>query len=290
MRHTIKLLSFIAIAALAGTAQQSSPAANPNQRDAAARHLVREVIANEIKAEKGDHAHWMYLDRMVDPGRDVVHKVVQTNAGDLELLISRNGQPAGAQERQREIVRLRKLASNPAEEQKRAAAEHEDGQKAQRMLKMLPDAFVYRIERTEGERVVLRFWPDPAFHPASREATVFHAMAGTMVLDTKQQRLAAISGKLMSEVKFGWGILGYLNPGGSFAVKQAEVEPGHWEIAELDVQMDGKALFFKSISLHQKESRSEYRRVPDNLPPEQGVAMLISPPNTVAQGRGAERH
>lgn len=53
--------------------------------------------------------------------------------------------------------------------------------------------------------------------------------------------------------------------GGAFRVKQAEVAPGHWDITLLHVNMHGRALFFKTISVQQDEMRSNFCRVPDNL-------------------------
>src|SRR5437667_11847600 len=61
------------------------------------------------------------------------------------------------------------------------------------------------------------------------------------------------------------GLLGHLNKGGTFDVKQAEVARGYWEITLLKVQMKEKALFFKTIGVQQNYSRSDFRQVPDAL-------------------------
>ncbi|MBV8053048.1 MAG: hypothetical protein JOZ80_17805 [Acidobacteriaceae bacterium] len=99
-------------------------------------------------------------------------------------------------------------------------------------------------------------------------------MAGSIWVDAKQKRLAEISGRLMREVKFGWGMLGYLDQGGHFVVKQEEVAPGYWELTSLDVQMNGKALFFKTIAVQQKYVRSEFRQVPPDLDVAKAAQML----------------
>jgi hypothetical protein len=41
--------------------------------------------------------------------------------------------------------------------------------------------------------------------------------------------LAALHGELMEDVKFGGGLLGHVNKGGTFEVRQAEGVRGHWE-------------------------------------------------------------
>jgi hypothetical protein len=69
----------------------------------------------------------------------------------------------------------------------------------------------------------------------------------------------------MNEVKFGGGFLGHLEKGGEFTVKRAEIAPGDWELTELTVNMQGRALFFKSIAVQQKEVHSNFERMPDEL-------------------------
>lgn len=103
---------------------------------------------------------------------------------------------------------------------------------------------------------------------------MFHAMEGTIWVDSKQNRLAEIDGHLTQEVKFGAGFLGHLDKGGQFHVKQEEVAPGFWELTSLNVQINGKALFFKAIAVRQKYSRSNFKQVSDTLTVAQGAETL----------------
>ena len=64
-----------------------------------------------------------------------------------------------------------------------------------------------------------------------------------------------------------------LDAGGHFYVKQEEVQPGYWG-AVLDVDMKGKALFFKTIGVQQEMKRSMFRRVQDDLTAAQGANLL----------------
>jgi hypothetical protein len=75
-------------------------------------------------------------------------------------------------------------------------------------------------------------------------------------------------------VKFGGGLLGHLNKGGKFGVKQAEVAPGHWDMTAMVVDMRGKILFFKTISVQQTENRRDFHRVPDDLTMAQAADLL----------------
>jgi hypothetical protein len=90
-------------------------------------------------------------------------------------------------------------------------------------------------------------------------------MAGTIWVNTKEDRLAEIDGHLVQRVNFGGGLLGHLDEGGKFHVTQTEVAPGHWEIGVMHIDMRGKALFFKTINEQQDEERSNFRQLPKNL-------------------------
>lgn len=139
---------------------------------------------------------------------------------------------------------------------------------------MLPDAFTFKFGVRRGELVQLKFSPNPDFKPPNREAEVFHAMRGSLWVDSKKLRVAEISGHLMDEVKFGGGVLGHLDSGGTFDVKQAEVSSGYWELTLLNVHMKGKALFFKTITVNQQYARRALKQVPDTLTVAGGIKML----------------
>jgi hypothetical protein len=126
-----------------------------------------------------------------------------------------------------------------------------------------------------GSLVKLIFKPNPAFRPPSREGKVLHEMAGEIWIDAKQQRLASINGQLMDEVKFAGALLGHLEKGGQFSVKRTEVTPAHWELTEMAVNMRGKALLFKAISVQQKELHRNFERVPDDLTISDAAALLL---------------
>jgi hypothetical protein len=85
---------------------------------------------------------------------------------------------------------------------------------------MLPDAFVFSYAGSDRNLVKLSFRPNSSSHPPSTEARVFHDMEGEMWVDCKQERLAGFYGHLAQTVKFGFGLLGNLDKGGHFEVRQ----------------------------------------------------------------------
>ena len=234
--------------------------------------LVRRVIDNELSAENQDHSHWMFrLEKEDRSGQKEVDEVVETKDGDLVRPILRNGRELPAKQRQESD---RQLGRNPQGLRKTQKEKKEDADRSQQMLKMLPEAFTFSPGERRGDLEELHFRPNSTFHARSHEAEVFHAMEGDVWLDVKQNRLAEISGHLIEAVKFAGGVLGHLDKGGTFHAKQEEVAPGYWELTVLNVQMKGKALFFKTISVHQNIVRMEFKRVPDDLTIAQAAELL----------------
>ena len=75
-------------------------------------------------------------------------------------------------------------------------------------------------------------------------------------------------------VKFGFGLLGHLDKGGHFEVKQAEVAPGHWDMTTLNFEMTGKALLFATIGVQKREAHRDFQRVSDDLTLTQALDIL----------------
>jgi hypothetical protein len=255
--------------------------------------VLRNAVNAELRAQSDDHTHWMYQVKTTNAGQEEVKLVVQTKEGEVDRLQAINGQPITVEQQQREKQRIENLLHAPDKQKKRQHAQSEDAEQTERMFKLLPDALSVRYGERRGDLVELLFEPNPEYHAWSREATVFHEMEGRIWINTRANRLAEIEGHLRRTVKFGAGLLGYLDRGGEFNVRQAEVTPGHWEVTLLHVNMHGKILFMKTISEQQHEIRSDYRQVPNDLTLAQGAeqlqkeCMIESARNKSAVGRKA---
>jgi hypothetical protein len=236
--------------------------------------LAHQLVRNELKAEDEDKTRWMYRVEHDEPGKSEIKEVIETKAGTLERLLFLNGRPLSAEEQKKEDERLKRVCADPHELEKQQRERQKDGDEARDLLKLLPDAFNFTYGGTRGDIVKLNFKPNPNFHPPTREARVFHGMVGSVWMNEKELRLAGIAGELVQEVKFGAGLLGHLDKGGSFQVKQEEVGEGHWDMTFLEVNMNGKALFFRTITVREKELHSAFRRVPDSLTLEQAANLL----------------
>lgn len=246
----------------------ATPQPMPHQREDSEKNanaLARKVLMNEASVETQDHSHWILRVETEKAGQKEIDQVIETKDGDLKLPLLINGRrPTAAQEKAAD-QRLQKLAGDPNALRRLMREENEDAARSQRMLKVLPKALSFSFGEQQGDTVELHFQPNPQFRPATREERVFQSMDGDIWINRKQERLMEITGRLSHEIKFGGGWLGHLDAGGRFEVQQTEVAAGYWELTRLDVNMRGKALFFKSINVQQRVRRSDFQRIPDDL-------------------------
>jgi len=236
--------------------------------------LVRDIIHHELDMQAKDQSLWCFhklQEKNEKPPQLFV--ACQSKSGEIDRLVAVGGRPLDEKQQRAEDLRLQNLLKNPGQLRKQAQQEHQDGQQAERLLRIIPEAFVFTKESGDDTLLKLKFKPNPKFRPSGYEAQVFHHMEGTLTLNTKERRLAEIDGRLMDTVKFGGGLLGHLDKGGTFLVKQEEVKPQIWEVTTMDVRMDGKALFFKTIAVREKVLTSDYRPVPQGTTIQQAAAL-----------------
>ena len=248
------------------------PQSVPNS-PVSANDLARRVVINELNFQD-DHTNWMYRLEKEQYGKKQVEEIVETKEGSLSRLLSVNGLPLTPKQQMEEDERGRELMTSRGAQQKLRRSLDAETLQGRRLFKMLPDAFVFSYAGGEGNLVKLSFRPNPSFHAPSLEARVFHDMEGEMWIDCKQERLAGFDGHLTQTVKFGFGLLGHLDKGGHFEVRQAEVVPGHWDMTTLNLEMTGKALLFASIGVQKKENHQDFHRVPDDLTLTQAAEIL----------------
>jgi hypothetical protein len=238
-----------------------------------ANELARRVVTNELNFQD-DRSNWMYRLEKEQYGKKQVEEIVETKEGSLSRLISINDLPLTATQQMEEDQRVRELMISRSAQQKLRRTLEAETLQGKRLFKMLPDAFMFSYAGGEGNLVKLSFRPNPGFHPPSLDARVFHDMEGEMWVDSKHERLAAFNGHLTQTVKFGFGLLGHLDKGGHFEVKQAEVAPGHWDMTTLNLEMTGKALLFATIGVQKREAHWDFQRVSDDLTLTQALDIL----------------
>ena len=211
---------------------------------------------------------------------------VETNQALAAMSIAINDQPLTPEQEQGEIGHLTWLMNDPDQLRKKAAREKEDEERTLRIVKALPDAFLYEYAGTEnsepgmgkpGDSLLrLTFKPNPAYSPPSRVEEVLAGMQGELLIDPDVRRLARIDGTLFREVTFGWGIIGHLDKGGHFLVRQGDLGlgDGAWGITEISLEITGKILLFKGLSMVSDEKLSDFRNVASDLTFAQAVDLL----------------
>lgn len=254
----------------------AGPADSETQVQLSAADLVKAVIRNETNTTSTTEIRWNYRsDKEVD-GKQETREVVETKSGSLDRLIATGGKPLNDSQQRNETERILRLSHDPEEQRKLEQGRQKDAQQCNAFLRLIPDAFLFEYAGESGELMKVKFRPNPSFQPPSREGRVLHEMAGEIWVNTRQQRLVSINGQLMNDVKFGGGWLGHLEKGGQFAVKRTQIAPNHWELTEMMVNMRGKALLFKTISVQQKEVRTSFQPVRADLSLSDAAGLLLN--------------
>jgi hypothetical protein len=245
--------------------------------------LLRRTVQNEIKANNSTVA-FCFQERRESPTGSQTELMVETREAMVGMLIANNDRPLSPQQRQAEIGRLDHLVQDPAELAKKKAKETDTKERIVRIVKALPDAFLYEFDGTDvgngllggpdARLVRLKFHPNPNYNPPTRVEQVLTAMQGVMLIDAKQERIARVDGTLMREVGFGWGILGHLDRGGRFLVDQADMGAGNWAVTRMGLDMTGRVLLFKSLAYKSTKTYSDFHPAPPNLSFAEGVDML----------------
>jgi len=255
--------------------------------------LVRQTVQNEINFN--DATRFMFREREETAHGSQTKLVVETKDVAAGMLVAINDKPLTAQERQKEEIRLDELASNPQELRKKQRADREDTEHTNRIMRALPEAFLFEPDGVQSgtkdlgspgdELVRLKFRPNPDYDPPSHTEQVLTGMEGYMLIDKNQHRIAKIDGTLEKEVGFGWGILGHLDKGGRFVVQQGTMGTGVWQVTRMQLDLTGRILFFKKLVIKSIQTFSDFRQAPPNLTFAQGVELLKRQAQELAQNR-----
>lgn len=244
--------------------------------------LVRKTVENEIEATA--NSKYMFTDHKQTPHGSQTKLMVQTRQATAGMVIANDGHPLNATERQAEYERIDRFVKYPEELGKKEKQEQEDAERVKRIMRALPEAFLFQYDGEEtgrpglgkpGDKLLrLTFRPNPHYSPPSRVEQVLLGMQGVVLVDAEKHRIAKIDGTLRKEVSFGWGILGHLDKGGRFQVNQGDIGENHWEITRMDLDFTGKILLFKHLTIRSTETSSDFRRVSPDLTFAQGVELL----------------
>ena len=233
------------------------------------------ALATEARAaQEFSHSNhpMRYLLRKSSPRLTSTKEIAETADGDVARLLEINDQPLSPADEQKEQARLDALLSDPQLQQHRKQSEDSDTERALKVLRVLPTAFLYQFagtgtgpRRNSGK---FTFRPNPKFDPPDLETGVLTAMAGEIWIDPVQERVVRLAGSLQQDKDFGWGILGELDKGGWVEIDQADVGGHQWRIVHLKLVMNGCVLF-KTKNSDSVQDYSQFAPLPaeSELPP-----------------------
>ena len=278
---------------------QSSPApSQPQAPQVDPVELIRKAVKNELKSDQGVPEHFMFRGIKSTPKGSTTRLYAETNEGSAGLIVAYDGKPLTPDQQQAEQARLDHYIHSPEELRKKRAQEREEAERTTRIMRALPDAFLYECAGEEtgtegigtvGDPLVrLRFRPNPNYQPPSRVEEVLTGMKGDILVDANHYRIASIDGTLFKSVGFGWGILGHLNAGGHFIVHQRDVD-NVWEISSMTVNFTGKILLVKSLNIESTETYSDFKQISNDLTFAQAVELLKKEEATLAEKTSPEK-
>lgn len=240
--------------------------------------IVKNAAYNELHAH--DNHPYRFTLRKDDNGRITTKEIIETKTGDVARLIAIDDKPLTAKQNEAEIRRLQKLLADPSIEAHRLRGEQKDSHRANEMIRLLPTAFLYTykgmVQGPSGPAYRFSMVPNPNFNPPDRQAEVYHGMAGELWIDQRHQRMVRLDMHLISDVDFGWGIIGKLFKGGTILVEQKDVGQNHWEQTLLNLHLNGKILIVKPLVIDTHETESDFAAVPPDWTYEDAARELLS--------------
>jgi hypothetical protein len=239
--------------------------AMPPTQPESAQQLVTDVIYNELQ-DRACNSFWQYRSVREADGRDVVREQVETAEGPIYRILEDHGIPLDTTGRRQEELRIEDLIQSRPAMEKIEKRHLQSEERLGHVMELLPKAFLFRYEGpADGDRVRIAFTPDPSFTPSGYEARIVHAMSGTLLVNQRLKRMIEMDGRILQRVNFGYGLLGYVEPGGIFEIRRSQVSPRHWKTSLVEVHVRGRMLLFENVELEQRESRSDFLRVPQNI-------------------------
>lgn len=239
--------------------------------------LVRRAVQHRLDAEKSPRP-LQYLLHRKDERHDTTKLIIETKDGDVARLVAIGGKPITSDADRAELARLDTLAQHPEQQEKRRKSEQKDADRVTHLLSLIPDAYLYKMEGIvpcpSGQCYRLSFTPNPRFIPPDMESQILRGTAGEVWIDQAQERLNKLDAHFISDVDFGFGIIGRLNKGSTVTLEQNDIGGDDWELTRLEVHVTGKILLVKSFSSQIGEHISHFSPVPPAINYRDAIQLL----------------
>jgi hypothetical protein len=243
--------------------------------------LVQRAFAAELSAAQDSSHPMRYLLHKSSPRLTTTKEILETHDGSVAMLRAVNDKPLSEADATKEQERLDDLLADPGKQRHRKLGQEEDTQKALKVLRAMPNAFIYQyagtVQAGSGSAARFVFSPNPSFVPPDLETQVLTAMTGEVWIDPVQVRVMHLQASLQQDVEFGWGVLGRLYKGGWINMDNADVGGGVWHIVRFQMNFSARVLI-RTKSFETLEEESHFSPVPPTLDFRQAVTLLRAGP------------
>jgi hypothetical protein len=256
----------------AASAIAAPPAAAAKAQTSDAKQLVQQAVNDQLAADRDDNSHWRYIETEMDGSKFVV---VETETGAMRRHIDEGGgKPASAATLAEDDAYNQRFVHDAGLRSKQRQNSAHDDKSSIELLNLMPEAFVWAVDKVTPQETTLSYKPKPNFDPPDMEARVMGMMSGTLVVTNPRHRIKTFKGQLQNDVTIGFGLLARLKAGSTFDIERKEVGPGYWQISQTHVHIRGHALFFKTIGTEEDETKTDFTPVPAGTTLEQALGML----------------
>lgn len=272
-------VGLLAVAAILGPWVQVAGGAGGQEMDVArmdGKTLIAVVAARETEATN-HRGRYMYLSVERSErtgGHEWTERVAETAWGKVRYLIAEDGKPLTGDRLAAERARIEDEGKNPEIFKHEEAGKMEDEQHAREMMTLLPKAFLFEQPQPEGDYLRVRYKPNPTYQPNGMEERVLHGMSGSVMVDAKLIRTHALDGTMPQDVNIGFGILATIHAGSNFSTVRDHIEGYDWKTVAVHTDINGKALFLKTVARKQEATHAEFKKIPDGITVADAVRMV----------------
>ena len=225
-----------------------------------------------------------YRLHLVDRKGDQVRDEIETPSGTVARLILRDGRPLTEQENRDELSRLDDVLQSPEAFAKHVKEDRASKKIAIDIAALVPDAMLYtyvpgqpQLPGIARPQVVLDFKPNPAWNPPTTISEGLTGLMGRVWIDGESRTVTRLEGTIFRSVRFGFGMLANIYPGGKIAVEQVGVNDSRWIVSRFMEDVSLRALMVKRMDLRTSVETSGYQTVPA-MSPAEAVQLLRATP------------
>jgi hypothetical protein len=256
--RTLSLLAQVSrLATLTFVACVAFPSARPSQTP---KELIAEACYNELQ-HRDRKSLWSYTAERHVNNHIFLEHVIETVDGPVRHLLALDGHAPTPAQIKEEDDRHEKLLKNPSGRRAIQKQRDDDDKTMEKLLRIIPEAFVFQDQGKEGESERIAFHPNPGFKAKTYDQRIVHALDGIVLIDLHDKRIARLSGSWGSRVEFGYGLIGHVEQGGTTEIARVQLSPGVWKTSVEKIDIDGRFVMLKTINKHQDESRTGFEPV-----------------------------